>query len=709
MVRASTIPANDIPELPISSHIHGVVVHARGAVVTRTLSLPKVMPRGPADLVVPGITPLAIPASFRAEVDGGRPVLGVVTRLDIPEEAKPEGDLERALKGLRQKIEALEQERQTWLRKRQLLGEATLSPRLSKKRYQEDPAGRIQHTLAAQTLLQRLEEQADQKLIKLDRQIATEHKAMDALATEAAQSPDDALKGRHHPTIRAFLRLASSDQPLEGIRLSYAIREARWWPTYAVHLTDSTRRAELTVDALVAQASFEDWDDVTLELSTADLIHDVRLPELTSLRLSRAQPKLRRGFRPPPEGLETMFAGFDEALGQARPNIGPLPPDLERLQNELGFKETVKARALSSTSGALTELPAGELTDDDEFLEVAAPPEPQPMTAALEISSMDAIQAAPMAMPAAPPISRRARRMISPQDGAELKKMAFGQAVPHQIEPEDGWLNFDALTLGGLDQPQERGQLLRREHSHPSVEALRSQVPLAHAPSGALQDPMISRGLFDHRYSAEGPAQVPSNGRTHRVSMTRHPLETRGRLVTVPRAVDGVYREVELVNPLDAPLLAGPVDVTMDGALLTTTHLDHPVDRGGGFTVGLGLEERVRVARNARTTEGTVGMLSSTTAIDHEITIDLVSALGHPISVEVLERIPVTDDKEIEIEVIEASPKPTPYHQKERGQPIDGGLAWRISIEPGGKRTIRLHYRIELPSKSEIAGGNRRE
>lgn len=67
-------------------------------------------------------------------------------------------------------------------------------------------------------------------------------------------------------------------------------------------MVDAGQRAALLVEALVAQRSGEDWSGVRLSLSTADLVSGARLPELPSLRLSRAQPPPRRGYRPPAGG-----------------------------------------------------------------------------------------------------------------------------------------------------------------------------------------------------------------------------------------------------------------------------------------------------------------------------------------------------------------------------------------------------------------------
>ncbi|HTN87956.1 MAG TPA: DUF4139 domain-containing protein, partial [Sorangium sp.] len=145
-----------------------------------------------------------------------------------------------------------------------------------------------------------------------------------------------------------------------------------------------------------------------------------------------------------------------------------------------------------------------------------------------------------------------------------------------------------------------------------------------------------------------------------------------------------------------------------DGALAAQSALGH-VDRGGVLRVGLGVEERIRVARNARVDESSAGLLGGSLAVEHAVTIDLASSLGVGVEVEVLDRIPVTDDKDVEIKLLSSQPKAETYTQEELGEPVRGGLRWRVPLAPGGKASVAFTYRVVFSSKSEVVGGNRRE
>ena len=267
-------------------------------------------------------------------------------------------------------------------------------------------------------------------------------------------------------------------------------------------------------------------------------------------------------------------------------------------------------------------------------------------------------------------------------------------------------MNFDALWVGGVDDGARRGLL--RAQAEPAAERARAQsVAAIDALEGGprARDPMLTRGVFDHRWEVSGLVDVPSDARAHRVVMARGEAAPTTRWRTVPVERPEVYREAEFRNPFGAPLLAGPVEVYVDGSLLAVAEIER-VDRGGTLRVGMGVEDRLRVARNVRAREETTGILSGTTVAHHAVTIELSSSIGHPALVEVVDRVPVTDEKSIEVEVERGDGEA--FDQVERGAPVRGGRRWGVIVPAGGKAKVELEYRVALPAKNELVGGNRR-
>ncbi|HRC57074.1 MAG TPA: DUF4139 domain-containing protein, partial [Kofleriaceae bacterium] len=102
-----------------------------------------------------------------------------------------------------------------------------------------------------------------------------------------------------------------------GVELSleYAVRGARWVPSYVARIESGS--VELTMRASLVQRTGEDWRGVALELSTAALDRHSELPELAALRLGKRQPAAPPRYRPPPQGVDELFADFSRELTRA--------------------------------------------------------------------------------------------------------------------------------------------------------------------------------------------------------------------------------------------------------------------------------------------------------------------------------------------------------------------------------------------------------
>lgn len=431
-----------------------------------------------------------------------------------------------------------------------------------------------------------------------------------------------------------------------------------------------------------------------------------------------------------------MFEGYDRAFASIAP-----PSSVSTLVTDtFGAARGGEGGAYHGASAHL----ADELLAEEQGFEDLESDEPAPekmkKTEDARLSRQDTFQVARRAeMPAAKtrmavPVASYSGPMVQPQasrakggsvlgalaggivDGiASLAPGGGGHGAPPEapeelpLEPADAWLDFDSLSLKPASDRTRRGRLVREPDARTATakrDASHAIESVASPPGG--RDPAVTRGLFDHRYDVSGEAEVPSDAQTHRVSIGEAESAPTMRWRTTPREAAEVYREAELRNPFDAPLLAGPVDVYVDGSLLTVASVER-IDRGGTMHVGMGVEQRLRVARNVRMREETAGILGGDTVAHHDVSIEVVSALSQSALVEVIDRLPVTDDKSVEVALGRVSPEHERYTQSDRGAPVRGGMLWRVIVPAGAKSTVEYAYRVTLPSKNECVGGNRRD
>lgn len=689
-----------MPTLECPSAITRVTVYARGAVVTRRLELPS-LPSEACTLRLSGISPYAATGSMRTQADGERQVIGLSSRLT--HESSPAQSEPAALAGLRRELTRHEAllERAQWRRDR--LSELALSSAILSKKTDTNVAGRMGDALAVSALLFDLTRKLDDDIATLESRIEETNRAIEAGELAQAQA-NQATR-----TLREVeINLGPGPGHLRALELSYAVPAARWWPAYSARISDAGKRAEFGLEAFVAQNSLEDWSGVVLTLCTADMIQDIRLPELPSLRLGRAQAPRKRGYRPPPEGLDALFAGFDAAggvLDEGRA-VGALRAKSAPADHA---KKLADKRDIESERRQREEEGAGA----DAAPEMAQY-QAMPATIAAPMESFAPPRGAPQNAPTMQ--ARSAGPMKDLDDGVLAGKfggLAGGGGAPGAVfEPPpppdigENWLDFDALALPEVSDRWRRGKLVYNATPGLDYGVVADLESLqAHA---VARDVRHTRGLFDHQFSAEGKVEIPSSGRAHRVYLLAREAACAMRFTCVACEDDRVFREAELQNPLQAPLLPGPIDVFVEGALLTTTELG-ATDRGGRLRVGLGVEERLRVVRNVRASEESKGMLGGSTAVHHKVSVEITSSLPAEVNVDVLERLPVTADKEIQVAIDKAEPRPEDYDQKTRGQSVRGGKLFRLAVKPGAKAALSFDYTITLPAGSELVGGNRRE
>jgi len=99
------------------------------------------------------------------------------------------------------------------------------------------------------------------KIEDLDRALAAARLAVLRPAARSAQAS----------VIDATRSPSASEGAVRSMSSPSAMRigAARWWPLHTLQIASAGSRAEWWLEALVAQASAEDWDGVRLGLSTA--------------------------------------------------------------------------------------------------------------------------------------------------------------------------------------------------------------------------------------------------------------------------------------------------------------------------------------------------------------------------------------------------------------------------------------------------------
>uniref|UniRef100_A0AAU3GLZ3 DUF4139 domain-containing protein n=1 Tax=Streptomyces sp. NBC_01401 TaxID=2903854 RepID=A0AAU3GLZ3_9ACTN len=646
------------------STLDSVVVHEQGALCRR-------LARGlvPSDgrVRVTGLPRSLDPESLRARVPGGRGVRVGEARVEV--EAEPLGT--STSDGLRSRVERLREECTAAQGRRDhqlsLIEEVGALRPVTPGRRREDGhrrtpadawlelAGFVDERLAG--LHTRLVE-SEAALSRAEHELAV---ALDTLARASTDAPSEHVD----TTVSAVLTIdASGAEAPEAeveIELEYGVPGAVWAPVYRLTYRQGESDGRLVLRAAVAQRTGEDWSGVSVGLATADLRRGTELPKLRSIRIGRSQPApAPSGWREPPRGLAELFAGYDAALPRPSTRRAPV--------------------------AAAAGLPA------------PPPPAPQAYGGA----------AVPPAQPG------RARRSAGRSPEAGPPPAAPGGAAPPPVpaagppQPSGAELDYAALVLCGPgEQGGRRGRLFPGSPFDPvAAEHRRRAESVAALPlPGHAVRPRESAGSFDHRFDTAARADIPSDGTWHTVTVGEIAVGMRTEYLCVPSVEQTVYATSVLSNATGEALLAGPVEVSVDGEFLLTAALP-TLAPGAVRRVGLGPAEGIQVTRRTNVRESASGLRNSTTVLDHRVHVELANHLTGPVTLEVRERVPVTSDPDVRIEERADWAVPEDGPGPDRHAP--GARVWRVDLPAGGTALLEGGYEIRVPAGKSLVGGNRR-
>jgi hypothetical protein len=669
--------------------------------------IPEALTTTRCELLIAGLPREVEASSVRVHATGGRRINATRARLVVPDQAprpaaskSERSDLARTRRELELKLASNDVSR------RLLSDASSFASGPSDRRLSRDLVGSVREGLAVIRLFDELAGEAETQRQALVAQLTTIDARLVALdlADEAA-SRDDDLEAR----LEVRIELAAGDGP-PGLTIEYVVSSARYWPAYTARFSERGTKAVLCFEPFVMQTSGEDWTDVRVSIATGDLVTDGTLPKLPSLRYGRAQVVKRPGYRPLPADSARLFEGFDVAWKRGRAELpsalAPLPTPMSgSLGGDVGPGAAFSPAPYGAASPALAE----DIEADEPLLASAGgpppgamafvPPQEMPMPRGKGLFAFGGSAPAAPARASAAEVQKKRAASSPSRDESSLTTTA-------SLRPADGLLDFDGLVLPPPQSP-DRGRLVPAT-APAGRNPRRAEFEAVPPPPGA-RDPDVAGALFDHVFHGTTTCRVPSSPRPVRITVDRRAARSTPRLTAVPRESNEVFREADVDNPFDGPLLPGPIDVLLDGTLVSEAALPLVI-RGTKARIGMGVEDRVKLARNARVEEKTTGLLGGQRTIDHAITIDAVSALPFTAYLEIRERIPTTaEDSGVEIKLVAATPTPSLRDLDGAGTKLRGGLIWQLELPAGAATKVSFHYRVSLSAKDEVAGGNRRE
>lgn len=221
---------------------------------------------------------------------------------------------------------------------------------------------------------------------------------------------------------------------------------------------------------------------------------------------------------------------------------------------------------------------------------------------------------------------------------------------------------------------------------------------------GRTSVPSLSEGV-SISYKLASATSLPSRSDRQLIQIALMPLKGEFYRLGSPVLTSFVYREARLTNDSDQVLLAGPAATFLGGQFVGRGEVP-TVAVGESFTVGLGIDESLRVARELVKKETRVQ--GGNRIDDFEYRLAIENFGDKPATVRLVDRMPKTAGADIKITLVK-SDKPVSddelYQRTDRKQ---GLLRWDLespAASIGAKRTeLSYTMQIEYDRQLSIAG-----
>ena len=241
---------------------------------------------------------------------------------------------------------------------------------------------------------------------------------------------------------------------------------------------------------------------------------------------------------------------------------------------------------------------------------------------------------------------------------------------------------------------------------------------------GVAVNEALSRGFADAQASAAGSVvnyeipratTVPSDAsRARRIRIATIDTAPSFTLVARPLVESSVYIRARAANSSGYQFLPGAASVFVGGDSVGVVTLPE-VAVGGEMTFWLGVDPRVTAKRVLVRKESLVeGAFDKSDVTRWDFRVDLASTLSKPVEVELVDRLPVSRNKEIRIDLENdlkkggaALASDAKYLADERPQGI---LKWLVSLpaqaEPGkpAAKSVAWGVRVSRPKGAPIVG-----
>ncbi|MFA5261795.1 MAG: mucoidy inhibitor MuiA family protein [Candidatus Omnitrophota bacterium] len=204
-------------------------------------------------------------------------------------------------------------------------------------------------------------------------------------------------------------------------------------------------------------------------------------------------------------------------------------------------------------------------------------------------------------------------------------------------------------------------------------------------------------------YKMPRPVSLKSDGVESKFPVAVQVLKADYHYSAYPQAAPAAYLGSRVMNAKDQQLMAGPVNLFLDGEFVGKSGVDN-IGPGEEFDLYLGVDDNVKVARQeiVKNVDDVLiaGIPSPNRKTQFDYKLTLENYKDKIVKVLLFEPMPVSQNDKIRVNIFNVSLKPQQKDWKDRA----GVWLWEIELPPRGKKEILYSFTVEHPRDMQIPG-----
>jgi uncharacterized protein (TIGR02231 family) len=196
-------------------------------------------------------------------------------------------------------------------------------------------------------------------------------------------------------------------------------------------------------------------------------------------------------------------------------------------------------------------------------------------------------------------------------------------------------------------------------------------------------------------YKIEVLQDIPSDGKEHLVAMMEYKPDADFTYHTVPKLSDGAFLLAKVPDYGQYNLLPGQANLFFQGMYVGQSTIN-PVTTADTLLVSLGRDNKISVKRNQLKDFTKKQVIGGNIKETKGFEIFVRNNNVFPVNLEVLDQIPISKNKEIEVQL-----------EDDGGAEYTedyGRLLWKLNLNSGQTQNLRFVYSVKYPKDKKIRG-----